>query len=102
MKPVFSTSAVVALDWAAVGFWIFVLLFSFGLKPYSPPWLRRALWLPGSLLKLILIFATVGILAGCASSDPLPDAHGPLFQLNAGHWQPSSQDLNAPPKIAEN
>lgn len=102
MKPLLSTSSLIALEWAAVGFWIFVLLFSLGLKHHSPRWLRRALWLPGSILKLLLIFVTVGLLAGCASSDPLPIAHGPLFPLNAGHWQPMPQDLNAPPKIAEN
>jgi hypothetical protein len=51
----------------------------------------------------VLVFLVAALtLAGCASSDPLPVAHGPLFPLNAGHWQPSSQDLNAPPKIAAN
>lgn len=51
----------------------------------------------------VLVFLVAALtLAGCASSDPLPVAHGPLFPLNAGHWQPSPQDLNAPPKIAEN
>jgi hypothetical protein len=51
----------------------------------------------------VLVFLVAALtLAGCASSDPLAVAHGPLFPLNAGHWQPSPQDLDAPPKIAVN
>jgi lysylphosphatidylglycerol synthetase-like protein (DUF2156 family) len=102
MKQLLSTSAILVLEWASVVFWIFVLLFSFGLKLYRPRRLRKVLWVPGSLLKLILIFATVGILAGCSGADPLPVAHGPLFQLNTTNWQASPQDLSAPPKVANN
>ncbi|WP_373318357.1 type IV secretion system lipoprotein VirB7 [Acidocella aminolytica] len=28
-------------------------------------------------------------------------ASGPLFALNAGHWQPTPRDLAAPPKVAD-
>jgi hypothetical protein len=49
----------------------------------------------------VLVFLVAALtLAGCASSDPLAVAHGPLFQLNAGHWQATPQDLATPPRIA--
>lgn len=49
--------------------------------------------------RLILVLITAGLLAGCASSDPLAHAHGPIFALNPGHWTPSPAQLAAPPRV---
>ena len=46
----------------------------------------------------LLFIALLGF-AGCANTDPLATASGPVFALNAGHWQPSPQDLTVPPLI---
>ena len=56
---------------------------------------------PGRLLRFLLIIMTFGLLAGCSNPDPLAVASGPLFALNAGHWQPTPRDLAAPPKVAD-
>jgi hypothetical protein len=53
------------------------------------------------LLRFLLIIITFGLLAGCSNPDPLAVASGPLFALNAGHWQPTPQDLAAPPKVVD-
>jgi hypothetical protein len=45
----------------------------------------------------ILLFVALLGFAGCANTDPLATASGPVFALNAGHWQPSPQDLTVPP-----
>jgi hypothetical protein len=50
--------------------------------------------------RVIFVIVTFGMLAGCANSDPLAVASGPLFPLNVGHWQPSPQDLAVPPVVA--
>ena len=63
--------------------------------------LPRILALPGRVFRLCLVLATLGLLAGCSSSDPLAQASGPLFSLNVGHWQPTPQDLVAPPKVTD-
>jgi hypothetical protein len=57
--------------------------------------------IPARGLQLALVLVTLGLLAGCASSDPLAVASGPLFPLNSGHWQPAAQDLAAPPPVAD-
>lgn len=90
-------------EWAAIVFWITAAVFEFRLKQRAPRFLAMLFWLPGKFVRLFLIIVTLGVfLSACAAQDPLAVAHGPLFPLNAGHWQPSPQDLNAPPKIAEN
>ncbi|MDE8347757.1 MAG: type IV secretion system lipoprotein VirB7 [Acidocella sp.] len=62
--------------------------------------LPAILAVPGRLFRLLLIIITFGLLAGCSNPDPLAVASGPLFALNAGHWQPTPRDLVAPPSIA--
>ena len=54
---------------------------------------------PFRFFRLLLIIATFGVLGGCANPDPLAVASGPIFALNAGHWQPAPQDLAGPPVI---
>jgi hypothetical protein len=56
---------------------------------------------PFRLFRTLLIIATFGALGGCANTDPLAVASGPVFALNAGHWQPTPQDLAAPPVVAK-
>ena len=84
------------LEWAAVGLW--------GIVVYKEFMSRRRphglLALPGRFLRLCIVIVTFGLLAGCANSDPLAVASGPVFQLNPGHWQPSKQALSAPPTTA--
>jgi hypothetical protein len=63
--------------------------------------LPAILAVPGRLFRLLLIIITFGLLAGCSNPDPLAVASGPVFALNAGHWQPTPQDLAAPPKVAD-
>ena len=52
-------------------------------------------------VPIIIVVATFGLLAGCSNPDPLAVASGPLFALNAGHWQPTPKDLSAPPVVAD-
>ena len=80
----------------SVIFWVWLLYRRFGTHKPLP----RILKVPGKVFGFCLILLTLGLLAGCASSDPLAVASGPLFQLNAGHWQPAPQDLAAPPPVA--
>lgn len=61
--------------------------------------LPRIMAVPGRVLRVILLLVTFGLLAGCGASDPLAVASGPLFPLNAGHWQPTPQELAAPPVV---
>ncbi len=49
--------------------------------------------------SIVVLFALAGLLAGCASGEPLARAHGPIFALNAGLWHPTPQDLRAPPPV---
>ena len=58
--------------------------------------------LPLKAAGFVLLIATIGVLGGCANPDPLAVASGPLYPLNAGHWQPTPQDLSAPPLVAHN
>ena len=53
---------------------------------------------PLGFIRLLAVIALFG-LAGCASPEALPTAHGPLFALNPTHWQPTAQDLEAPPPV---
>jgi hypothetical protein len=83
-------------EWASILFWGWV--FYRGVLSKKPkPALIVGL---GRCLKLVLIVITFGLLAGCTSPDPLAVASGPLFPLNQGHWQPTPQDLAAPPAVA--
>ncbi len=77
------------------------LLWAFDRKFVSPRPLPRILAVPSRMLRAIVILITCGFLAGCGNSDPLPSESGPLFALNPGHWQPSPQDLAAPPKVTD-
>jgi hypothetical protein len=56
---------------------------------------------PIRILRILLIIITFGVLGGCTNPDPLAVATGPIFALNAGHWQPSPQDLAAVPVVAK-
>jgi hypothetical protein len=57
--------------------------------------------IPGKFFKLCLALVALGLLAGCGTEDPLATASGPLFVLNAGHWQPTSQELASPPPVTD-
>ena len=83
----------VVLQFLFVLFWIWIL---FKVKFHSKrrPNLIRG---PFRVFRLLLIIATFGVLGGCTNPDPLATASGPIFALNAGHWQPASQDLAGPP-----
>jgi hypothetical protein len=77
-------------------FWLWLLYRKFvSSKP-----LPAIISVPGRVMKVILVVITFGLLAGCSNPDPLAVASGPVFALNAGHWQPTPQDLAAPPKVA--
>ncbi len=56
---------------------------------------------PIRVIRLLLVILTCGLLAGCANPDPLAVASGPVFALNTGHWQPTPQDLAAPPVVVD-
>jgi hypothetical protein len=77
------------------------LLWAVYCKFFSPKPLPRTLAVPGRVLGVILILITLGFLAGCGDSDPLAVASGPLFPLNAGHWQPTPQELAAAPPVVD-
>jgi hypothetical protein len=79
-------------------FVMFVIGLIFRMRSSSKkfPHLARS---PFRLFRLLLIIATFGVLGGCANPDPLAVASGPIFALNAGHWQPAPQDLAGPPVI---
>lgn len=82
---------------ASCVFWGWILYRKFVSTKPLPSTLRVA----GKLVKLCLVLITCGLLAGCSNPDPLAVASGPLFALNAGHWQPTPRDLAAPPKVAD-
>jgi hypothetical protein len=81
---------------ASCVFWGWILYRKFlSVKP-----LPGVLRFGGKFVKLCVFLITLGLLAGCSNPDPLAVASGPLFALNAGHWQPMPRDLTAPPSIA--
>jgi hypothetical protein len=57
--------------------------------------------IPIRALRVLLIIITFGLLGSCANKDPLAVASGPVFALNVGHWQPTPQDLTAPPAVVK-
>jgi len=75
----------------------------FSVKISAPPGsvLSENQQIPGRLFRMLLIIITFGLLAGCSNSDPLAVASGPLFALNAGHWQPTPQDFASPPVVVD-
>lgn len=81
----------------SVLFWYWVVYRRFVLAKPLP----RFLAIPGRFLKFCLILITLGLLAGCGDSAPLAVASGSLFPLNAGHWQPTQQELAAPPAVVD-
>jgi len=80
-----------------VVFWFWLVYRRFGARKSLPCLLA----IPGRIFGFCLILLTFGLLVGCAGSDPLAVASGPLFLLNPGHWQPTPQDLAAPPVVAD-
>jgi hypothetical protein len=44
---------------------------------------------------LAMLVALIG-LAACSNSEELAVSRGPVFALNAGHWQPTTADLQIP------
>jgi hypothetical protein len=49
----------------------------------------------------ILLVLTLLAAAGCSNSEELAKPHGPIFQLNTGRWQPTTQDLARPAPIGK-
>jgi hypothetical protein len=82
---------------ASCVFWGWILYRKFVSKKPLPVILA----VPGRLFRSLLIIITFGFLASCTNPDPLAVASGPLFALNAGHWQPTPRDLAAPPKVVD-
>jgi hypothetical protein len=80
---------------------LLILLWAAYRKYVSKKPFPAILAVPGRLFRLLLIIITFGLLVGCSNPDPLAVASGPVFALNAGHWQPTPQDLATPPKIAD-
>jgi len=84
-------------EWVLVVFWLAVFArVGFSRKPLPGPFR-----IPGKILRFILVMVTFGLLAGCSNSDPLAVASGPVFALNASHWQPTPQELANPPAVVE-
>lgn len=50
---------------------------------------------------LAIVLLVAGLLAGCAGGEKLPQAHGPLFPLNPGLWQPTPADLQSVPPVGQ-
>jgi hypothetical protein len=95
MKPLFLEVLNIAsyLPFFAFLFWGFYRKF------ISPKPVPAIIVFPIRGLRMLLIILTFGVLGGCANPDPLAVASGPIFALNAGHWQPAPQDLAGPPVI---
>jgi hypothetical protein len=103
MSFLYTRPAAMDFMWAVILFWIFMAVLEFGLKKKAPRILRAIFWLPGRFVRLFVMVATLGLLlSGCANPDPLAVVSGPLYPLNAGHWQPTPQDLSAPPLVTHN
>jgi len=97
MKP----SILGALDVATYILFALLLVWSLHRKFVSSKPLPAIIAVPIRALRVLLIIVTFGALGGCANTDPLAVASGPVFALNAGHWQPAPQDLAAPPVVAK-
>ena len=80
---------------------LLILLWAVYRKFISRRPLPAILAVAGRVLRLLLIISTFGLLAGCSNPDPHAVASGPLFALNAGHWQPTQQDLATPPEVTD-
>jgi Outer membrane lipoprotein virB7 len=78
-------------------FWLWLVYRRIGARKPMP----RVLATPAKVFRFCLILLTLGLLAGCAGSDPLAVASGPVFPLNAGHWHPTPQDLATPPSVTD-
>jgi hypothetical protein len=52
-------------------------------------------------LLLLLCLPLALALAACAGGEPLATAHGSLFALNPGLWQPTPTDLAQPPAVEQ-
>jgi len=48
------------------------------------------------MTKAVILSALTIVLAGCSSGEPLAACKGPVFQLNADHWQAAPTDLENP------
>jgi hypothetical protein len=82
-------------EWASALFWGWVIYRGiFSKKPILVVGLGR-------VLRFVVVIMTFGLLAGCSNPDPLAVASGPIFALNTGHWQPTLQDLTAPPTVIQ-
>ena len=97
IKNIHPSPAEIYAEWVGVIFWSVVFARVLISKKPLPGLLAG----PGRLLRFILVVLTFGLLAGCANSDPLAVASGPLFPLNPGHWQPAPQDLTALPAVVD-
>ena len=53
------------------------------------------------MLKALILSASVLALAACSNGEQLAACKGPVFQLNAGYWQPGPAELTKP-KVASN
>ena len=80
---------------------LLILLWMAYRKFISKKPLPSILAIPGWLFRMLLIIITFGLLAGCSNPDPLAVASGPLFALNAGHWQPTPRDVASPPVVVD-
>lgn len=80
---------------------LLVLCWAIYRKFYTKKPVPAVIAVPIRVIRVILIILTFGLLAGCSNPDPLAVASGPVFALNAGHWQPTQQDLAAPPAVTD-
>jgi len=53
------------------------------------------------MCSVLILVVIAGFLAGCSGGEPLPQARGPLFPLNAGLWHPAPNDLSQVPRVAQ-
>jgi hypothetical protein len=97
IKNIHPSPAEIYAEWVGVIFWSLVFLRVLVSKKPLPGLLAG----PGRLLRFVLVLLTFGLLSGCSNPDPLAVASGPLFALNASQWQPTPQELAAPPAVAD-
>lgn len=43
--------------------------------------------------RVLILFAVLLALGACQNGEPLPEAKGPWFGLNAGQYQPTAAEL---------